>query len=168
MISSYFMDVPVYRVSSERYYKEMDKFVNKEIFRNPDHIEQQKEFFRHNPDHESRFREYYQGKYGGAWNYNEIVGYIQLHFLGSQIRGEYWGLAAKRITRTRKKTFEWKTHKLAHELDIPRNASNADIYEKISAYLSICEKELNGRHIDTTRFRTIGPYVDWVSLRRNV
>jgi hypothetical protein len=167
MISAYFMDVPVYRVEHERYYEQMEEFISKGLYSNPERTELQKEFYKRNPGHETIFREHLQNKYGGAWNYNEIIGYIQLHFLGSQIRGEYWGQTAKRIIRTRKKSFEWKTHKLAPELEIPRDSSNSKIYEIILNYLSHCQKELKGRYIDEAHIRAIGPYVDWNSLRRN-
>ena len=41
-------------------------------------------------------------QFGGAWKYNEIIGYIRLHFLGNQIRGEYWGVKAMCQVRTRR------------------------------------------------------------------
>ena len=40
-------------------------------------------------------------KYGGAWRYNEIVGYIQLRIRGNKVRGEWWAVRAERILRTR-------------------------------------------------------------------
>ncbi len=57
--------------------------------------------------------EHLNNKYGGTWEFNEVIGHIKLHFLGNQIRGEYWKVNAKRIVKTRSKTLEYATHKLA-------------------------------------------------------
>ena len=103
-------------------------------------------------------------RYGGSWQYNEIVGWVQLFFLGSQIRGEYWGVDAKRITRTRKKQFEFKSLKLVPEIDIPHAATNSEIFGVVQDYLSECQKKLKHRYIDTSRLELIGPYVDWRRL----
>jgi hypothetical protein len=109
--NTYFYDLPVYRLPSSQYYDGMNKYVT-------DHPEMMGEFYRREPDlkitEDIRLRK----KYGGRWDYNEIIGFIRLHFLGTQIRGEYCAVNAKRITRTRNKVFEYKTHKLAPEINL--------------------------------------------------
>jgi hypothetical protein len=57
--------------------------------------------------------------YGGQWIYNEIIGFVRLYFDGSQVLGAYFRTSAKRISKTRKKTFEWIAHKLAPEVELP-------------------------------------------------
>jgi hypothetical protein len=110
------------------------------------------------------FQEHLVLLYGGAWEYNEIIGYIQLHFLGSQIRGEYWQIKEKKIRGTRRKIFEYRTWKLAPEINIPSGASNSEIYALVRKYLNDCAKELKGRYIDVSRLEAIAPHVDWRGL----
>jgi hypothetical protein len=165
MAGIYFLDIPVYRLSEDRYYSEMHLFIDEKMYPGPpEHDEIMKRFHSRSPDQERSFREHLRAYYGGAWDYNEIIGYIQLHFLGTQIRGEYWQIKGKRIQRTRRKVFEWRTWKLAHEIDISTGASNSEIYALIREYLADCARELKGRHIDVRRLEAIGPYVDWRGL----
>lgn len=165
MTGIYFFDVPVYRLPEERYFSEMNVYADKIIYSGPpQHLEMLKKYYADNPERESSFRSHIQQSYGGTWEYNEIIGYIQLHFLGSQIRGEYWQIKGKKIQRTRRKVFEWRTWKLAPEMDIPASASNQEIFSVVQQYLAACGKELKRRHIDSRRLEAIGPHVDWRSL----
>ncbi len=165
MNSPHFLKIPIYRLSQDLYYDERDKFIEKEISdsRSSQYVA---EFYRQNPNEEERDRERLRNKYGGAWNYNEIIGFIELHFVGTQIRGEYWLTKGKRIVRTRKKVFEWKGHKLADEMEIPSNASNEKIFSIVQEYLNNCRKELKNRYIDTSCLEVLGPYLNWRSLMR--
>ena len=168
MVGTYFLDIPVYRVSKDRYYSEMDSFIQNSMYPGPPgHDDELRQFHSRNPDQKTAFHEHLRQRYGGAWNYNEIIGYIELHFLGNQIRGEYWQVKAKRIQRTRHKVFEWRTHKLAPELDVPYEALNPQIYALVREYIADCAKELKGRYIDTSKLEVIGPHVDWQALLRN-
>ena len=94
----YFFDVPVYRLARKRYEDELEKSINKAMC--PHEMEQA--FYEQNPKRAMAFRDDMQKIYGGCWDYNEIIGYIKMHFLGSQIRGEYFGVKAKRIVKTRR------------------------------------------------------------------
>jgi hypothetical protein len=130
----------------------------------PEAIKKKQEFHKRYPGHKLLYEECLIKNYGGQWDYNEIIGFIRLHFVGRQIRGEYHGLDSKRITKTRKKLFTFKTWKLANEIDIPINSNNNEIFSIICDYIKDCEKELKKRYIDSTLFKVIGPHVDWVSL----
>jgi hypothetical protein len=154
---TFFFDVPVYRLTEERYYKERDEYINSYMYSDAMDLD----FYKRNPDQETLRKDHMQHAYGGCWIYNEIIGYIRLHFLGSQIRGEYFGVKAKRIVRSRRRTMEWQAWKLAPEVGVPLGASNAKIYELIQQYLKDCQRELRGRHIDTEILDTIAPHLDW-------
>ena len=80
--------------------------------------------------------------YGGAWLYNEIIGYIRLHFLETQVRGEYYAIRRQRIVKTRRKTLEFRTWKLAPEREIPNSASTEIIYSIVLEYIHACRTEL--------------------------
>lgn len=165
MWEKYSLDIPVYRLALDKYEKEREQYVEEQMYGKPPNIDNQmKEFHKREPGMKQQFEHHLWQRYGGSWNYNEIIGWIQLHFLGSQIRGEYWAVKARRITRTRKKTFEFKSWKLAPEKEIPHSASNSEIYEVVLGYIDDCRKELRRRYLDTSRLEMIGPFVDWRSL----
>ena len=165
MKENYFYDVPVYRLSRERYYKDMDKYINKNMYSgSPNHIKMTEEFYRKEPSQKLAQEDRLQISYGGAWEYNEIIGYIRLYFFGTQIRGEYWGVNAKKIVRSRKKFFEHKTWKLASEIELHWDPDSSSIFSQILKYLERCKKELKNRYIDTRNLEVVGPYVDWKSL----
>lgn len=95
---------------------------------------------------------------------NEIIGYIRLYFFGNQIRGEYWAVNSKRVVKTRKKILEYKTWKLALEIDLHWEPDSSSIFLQILKYLERCQKKLKGRYIDTCNFKAIGSYVNWKSM----
>ncbi|MBA2587607.1 MAG: hypothetical protein H0U98_03185 [Alphaproteobacteria bacterium] len=105
-----------------------------------------------------------ENSYGGPWRFNEVIGHIRLNFLGSQIRGEYFGVSAKRVLRTRKKLFLYKTHKLAPEVSLPFKASNNQIWDAVQEYIEDCRSELRGRYVDAELLSTIGPHIDWQKI----
>jgi hypothetical protein len=80
----YFFDVPVYRLREDRYYDERDRYIDNAMFPpSSPYSERLREEARKNPN--IAFKDHLQNSYGGPWRYNEIIGYIRLHFLGSQI-----------------------------------------------------------------------------------
>ena len=161
----YFYDVPVYRLNKELYYRDMDKYIEKNMYSGS--ARQRKvmeDFYKTEPEQRQSTEDRLRQSYGGAWEYNEIIGFIRLYFFGTQIRGEYWSVDSQRVVRTRKKTFKYKTRKLASEIDIYREPDGPTIFSKILEYLDRCKKELRGRYFDITHLKTIGPYVNWKSL----
>ena len=143
----YFFDLPVYRIPRERYYEERETFLDKHSSSKGD----------------SAIRDHLQRVYGGPWEFNEIIGYIKLHFLGSQIRGEYFAVRRKRIVRTRRKLLEFQTWKLAPEISV-NPESSVTILESIYSYIGACRKEIPRRYIDTEMFDALAPFVNWKAL----
>jgi len=161
----HFFDIPVYRLPSEKYYREREAYVEQTLFPNdfPD-SDQLRAQDKADPSKNAFMRDYLEKKFGGCWRFNEIIGYIRLHFLGSQIRGEYYGVAKKRIVRTRTRTLEYLTWKLAPEVGVPHPVTQDGILGAIWEYIEDCRKELRGRHIDTSMFEFLAPHIDWVSV----
>jgi hypothetical protein len=162
MAVKYFYDLPVYRLSNSAYDNERAHYIDeyvKEAFGGlsplPDHVANLKQ----------HIGQHFYDKYG-PWCFNEITGYIRLHFLGSQVRGEYFAPAKKRCVKTRTKVFIHKTHKLAPERGIPAEATNAEILGVINSYVDDCRRELPRRFIDDEWLRRIGPMVDWRRILR--
>lgn len=150
---SYFFDVPVYRLPEEAYYAARDLYVAEVM-----------DGTRRSAEADRAFKAHLEKGYGGPWTYNEIIGYIKLFFMGSQVRGEYFQVDAKRIVKTRTKTMWLVAHKLAPELEIPRAADSAEILAVIRRYLKNCERELPRRYVDLEMFDAIAPYVNWRQL----
>lgn len=163
---NYFYDIPVYRLSSEKYYEELKAYKNKHLHdgRNEDDKKLKEQFYEKYPEKKANFEEHIFKNFGGQWEYNEIIGYIKLYSVGNQIRGEYFQIDKKRITKTRKKVFEWKCDKLVPEISFYRSETNEEIFNNICKYLNDCEKELNNRYIDLDNFLKIGKYLDWKKL----
>ena len=160
-----FFSIPVYRLAEDKYYKDQQAYVDKIMFPGPHRYDEDRRIFNEKyPEQKQNFEQHIINNYGGAWSYNKVIGWIELHFLSSQIRGEYWRVNVKRIARSRKKVFECVTWKLAAEIDIREESKNKEILSLIYEYLSDCKKELKGRYIDTSIFDNIGKHVDWRSL----
>lgn len=155
----YFHNLPVYRLERAAYYADQerrasafvdslgysDAAVRKQLF------EQMKQH-----DHDKH----------GPWDFNEIIGHVRLHFMGSQVRGEYFCNRKKRHTLTRTKVLLYSTHKLAPELDIRGEATNEEILNVILEYVEDCRKEEPRRHFDDRWLRNVGPFVDWRGILR--
>lgn len=167
MASWYFCDLPVYRLPEERYYAERDTFIDQIIFRSglPDEaILRQRE--RRDATVNDGIRDHLQRTYGGCWRFNEVIGQIRLHFLGTQVRGEYFAVGKQRIVRTRTKTLEYRTWKLAPEIDIAAPYGNSEVLGAIRQYIADCQKQLPKRFIDTSMFEALAPHVDWAAVFR--
>lgn len=158
-----FFDVPMYRLTEDEYIAAFERQREKGL--GPEGMATLRKLEQENPDFEARRRELLLDSYGGPWQFNEIVGYIRLVFMGGQVRGHLWMVRKTRIERTRRKTLFFRSLKAAPEIDLPRDASNLQIYEAISEYLGRVQAENPKRYIHTLMFDRIGPFVDWRALR---
>ena len=163
----FFYDIPVYRLPKDQYYAERDRHVDLVMYgTHPEDRKTRQAFYERNPDNKINFENHLQKSFGGPWIFNEVVGYIRLHFLGTQVRGELWMVDKKHIVKSRTKLIIWQTHKVSYEEAFPFNASNEQIYRAILTYLDRVKKELKGRVVDTELFERVGQFVDWNALRR--
>jgi hypothetical protein len=167
MANRYFFDLPVYRIDRETYYRQRERHIDAILFPpDSDYSEELRKREKEDPSINVGIRDHLQRSYGGCWEFNEIVGYIRLHFLGSQVRGEYFAVRKKRIVRTRNKVLEYLTWKLAPEVDVGYPFTSATVLAAIRRYIEDCKKEVPGRFIDTKRFDAIADFVDWAALYR--
>ena len=159
----YFHDLPVYRLTEDAYYAAREKYAADFVA----------DTFRHGggtPESIKRLTESMkQHDYDkhGPWRFNEIIGYVRLHFLGTQVRGEYYAVKRSRHVLTRTKTLVYHTHKLAPEHQVPRDATNEEILQVIREYVDACRREEPRRHLDDSWLRTAGRFVDWNSVMRS-
>jgi hypothetical protein len=163
----HFYDLPVYRLAEVAYNAASDKSVAdfvENTFRNTDRSSERVQ--KAIKQLTTNMKQHDYDKFG-PWRFNEIIGYVRLHFLGSQVRGEYFAVSKKKVVLTRKKTLIYQTHKLAPELTIPRDATNEQILNVILEYVDRCRKEEPRRHFDDALLRKIGPFVDWNAVMRS-
>jgi hypothetical protein len=164
-----FLILPVYRVSSENYYIQREEFVERNLYgsNNAELNLLARQVHKEQPQVKLQSEAILRNSYGSAWDFNEIIGYIKLHFVGTEIRGEYWAVKSKRIVKSSRKEFEYKTHKLAPEISIPQKASNNRIYGIVISYVKSCRLELKNRYIDDSQLKIIGPFVNWRKLMQS-
>ncbi|MCZ2722974.1 hypothetical protein O1D97_15475 [Marinomonas sp. 15G1-11] len=155
--------LPVYRLTREEYYAKRDQFSEKAIFGGHDG-EFKREYAKKDPIWYSTYKMHLDTSYGGAWDYNEVIGYIELHFMGNQVLGSYWQDNKKRFVKSRKKQFVYQTHKLCAEKSFSRKSTREEIYGVVLAYVESCRKELKGRYIDDSTLLGLGKHIDWISL----
>jgi hypothetical protein len=152
-------------LTGDNYNKQRRQYIDNAIFpKNFPDSDALRKLDEKDPSQNAVFREHLQKSYGGCWRFNEIIGYIRLYFLGSQIRGEYYGVRKQRLVRTRTKKMEFQTWKLVPEIDIPFPTSNKEIFCTVNEYLDKCKKALPRRYIDTSMFEVIAPYINWRKL----
>jgi len=103
MSDKYFFDIPVYRIREEEYYEQRETYISEKLLEGPLTKKEYEKFYSDNPGLKRKAEDHLIKVFGGPWTFNEIIGYIRLYFTGSQLRGEYWKVDAKRIVKTRKK-----------------------------------------------------------------
>ncbi|MEM0907031.1 MAG: hypothetical protein AAGJ94_06685 [Pseudomonadota bacterium] len=153
----YFFDLPVYRLNRHRYFAQLDHM-----------LQRQYTSTRYGPSEEMKqwYKEHQFDRFG-CWQYNEIVAYIRLHFVGNQIRGEYFSAEKKRSRLSRSKLFVFRDWKLAPEISLGEYSclDNASIWAKIQEYIERCREELaKGRVIDDEMLHRLGPNINWKAL----
>lgn len=142
----------------DKYYSEMERDFNRVLLDTWD-----EGFIASHPDLVDGFRRNHRVIFGGDWEFNEVIGFIKLFFMGTQVRGEYWSTKPSRKVKTRKKDFEFKAHKIVTECEI-RQKTNEDILAAIEEYLTRCKQHLKNRHLDLREFKALKDHIDWMSL----
>ena len=161
----YLYDLPIYRLGSSTYHDDMNARIQRTL-------DPWRQITGNEPPRDVADRAS-QSQYEmfGPWEFNEIIGYIRLHVLGSQVRGEHFSAEKTRNSLGRKKVFVFRSLKLASEVEIGgfgREFSSHDVWEAIQKYVTRCQKELKkGRVIDDRLLIAIGPHTDWLAVIRN-
>lgn len=156
----HFFDLPVYRLQEDEYFSQREQRIQRKMYASREDRAHYARF----PDSAMRRRHSLEQEYGGTWIFNEIVAYIRLHFLGYQIRGEYFHAYRERVVRTRSKHFEWVTHDVSPEISLDRDACDLEIFFGIQQYIEDCRERLPQRYIDDSLIETLGPYMGWRAL----
>ncbi len=157
-------DVPVYRLTKEKYESQQTDFIEKE--QKLCEGKYGEEAHRRYPELKIQTESHLWKNFGGNWLYNEIIGFVRLFFFFNEIRGEYFQVEAKRIVRTRRKSFLPIGYEETYPERIPQGSSNQQIFQLILKFLGRIqhEKKLKNRYVDTSILENIGPHVNWNAL----
>jgi len=160
-MEKYFFDIPIYRSSIEKHTQELDDDKNKRLqnivdIHGSDVIHS--ESYKWIGDHFDRTQWY-------PWRYNEVIGWIRLYRLGSQVRGELWFTNAKKIRRDLKRKRIFYIGK-AFERYLHKNMSSNEIFETICSELEYQKKQppMKGRYLDMNMFLRTGRFINWKEL----
>jgi len=157
MTEPYFFEIPIYRCDQSTHTNEMKNSEEKLV----------DEFHHFNSkSHEDRMRNYFHNSKWYPWRYNEVIGWLCLYIMGTQLRGEIWFESSKRINKgIRKKKFKWVGKAFEHNI---RNRSESDeIFTEFVEVLEQLKSKDNffrKRHLDLSVFKVNGRFINWVEL----
>jgi hypothetical protein len=103
-----------------------------------------------------------------CWEYNEVIGFIELYILGNQIRGTLYFVDSKKIRKDIKNKKIVESGKL-FELSV-HNFTSSEIFNYLLEELKQAQSnnnKLKNRYIDFSGILKIGNYVDWRGLIKN-
>src|SRR3954468_6324633 len=119
----YFLDLPIYRLSLDQHTAELEAAKKKSLAPLEAHKKTAPESY--------KIAERWFDQYDWyPWRYNEVIGWLRLYALGSQIRGELWWVKAKRISRGMRKSFFYVGK--AFESSFRDGHSNAEIAGEVA------------------------------------
>lgn len=137
-----FFEVPIYRCSKSDH---------------SDYMKSEEQKWE-SPDNFHQFKWY-------PWKYNEIIGYLNLHIMGSQFRSDVWFIERKRIDKGLVKK-KFKLLGKASEKEIPKGKSSSQIFNFVIENLEQLNKtkEYKKYHFDLKTLKVAGQFIDWVEL----
>jgi hypothetical protein len=100
-------------------------------------------------------------RYIAPWRFNQVVGWVRLYKLGSQLRGESWFMNVKHSGRQVSKK-QFSLHGKAFELHIWPDQTSKEIFEAIVENLRRFQKSSSRRiFLDLECLENLGSFIDW-------
>lgn len=155
----YFHDLPVYRISRDRYRQELERRVADFVEKCTDEYTTTRSIRLVR----TGISEHYWKK-DGSWRFNEIVGYIRLHILGNYVGGTYFSSVNSRCAKTRTKVYLHCDEPFPAGRPVPLGVNNSEILAIINQYVGDCRKRLHRRYLDDEWLDCVGPMVDWNTI----
>lgn len=154
----YLFELQVYRLEKSCYYAQMKAYIEKANAKMKERID------KIDPNQTMPSDDkYLRKKYGGDWQYNEIIGFLKFYQYGAnQIRCEYWETDSSRKDKIRKKLFVKKSDSYCRE-PFSKNDSNADLAKSMLSAVDHCEVILKKkkRYIDKELFTNTVHHITW-------
>ncbi|QOJ19404.1 MAG: hypothetical protein HRU77_01055 [Gammaproteobacteria bacterium] len=157
MRAEYFFEIGIYRCSPDKYYKELKE--GKDKF-----LEPLKKIKSISPDSYQNAGTFYDLNHWPMWNYNEVIGWLKLYRLGSQIRGELWFINSRRIRRGARKKFS-NLGKI-FEISFIESQSESEIREEVSSAIQRAAEKppIKGRYLDRQCFDLVYTQLCWKNI----
>lgn len=150
-------EIPVYRVSKERFYDEKEKRMAQSST-----TEKTEEEYKDYRDWLLRYHSWFKWN----WRYNQIVGYILICLDRKGVRYYLATPMQKRISYLSQPRLMLSPSTVGSRY-ITKNISSQDVYVKILEDLKLLQKTdsfLKRRFLDLEAFTNVGQYVDWIGL----
>jgi hypothetical protein len=153
----YFFDIPIYRCSPDQH----TSWFAEEKRKSLQPFEATRETA---PESLAISKQWFGEWHWYPWRYNEVIGWLRLYALGSQVRAELWYVKAKRIVReTRKKIFF-----VGKEFEISFRSvdSNPEIGKVVLETLRNLKRQslYRKRYVDLECFEVVSQHLDWKGL----
>lgn len=150
----YFLDLPIYRLTLDQHTAALEEAKKKYLAP----LEAQKEAAPESYVHADRWFDAYHWY---PWRYNEIIGWLRLYALGTQIRGELWFVKAKRITQGMRKRFFYVGK--AFESSFRETHSNEQIANGVEKAIRqfLQERRMKRRALDLECFEVAASVLNW-------
>ena len=143
-------ELPIYRVTKEKYNHELHKYVKKYKQFNPD------------PEIEIKLNVGLQKDFGGDWKYNEIIGYLEFYIIANDIRCAYYQGFNKIARKNGKRLFQIYDDTVTKSI-IKNSYTNEKIIESINWMIEHCKSQdmFKKRYINTKIFDNMIQFIDW-------
>lgn len=158
MINDTFFEIPIYSCDQNELAQHVKNTVDHDMA-------QVKDFG--NGFWQKQWEEEYQRR---MWpvRFNALVGYIEVHIVGTQLRADWWFTDKKKIFAAAKDrgVIRW-VGKLIEKGYSTQSMTSAEIFNDFRSAIVHAvktENRLKRRFIDYSAFDRIGPYVDWLSI----
>lgn len=151
MNDTIFFEIPIYRCTIEKHSEETQRNYQKFA----------KKCYQKS---EEDMRDFFYTNLWHPWKYNDVIGFLNLHILGSQLRAELWKVDKKKYNGgiTLK---PFKNNGKSLELNIPKDLNSKQIFDFILKKLEkLNKKEFKKRHLDLEAFIRVGEFIDWKDL----
>ena len=155
-------EIPIYRCSAAQFVDKMERDTKKHL----KWLEQTSGATRDAAPRTFKISEkYFRDTYGGPWQYNQVIGWLQICAFNKIISGELWFIDAKRIYQ-KLTSKHYVKRGTVFELDHCNDKSSEAIYQMILAEIETIRRKppFAKRHLDLTLLQRLGTVIDWQKL----
>jgi hypothetical protein len=150
-----FFEIPIYRCSLEEHSKELENekeaYVKRNNWTNEDSLA-------------IRFTRLFEEREWYPWRYNEIIGWVRIFRLGSQIRGELWGVSQRVSRKLVKKKFFYIGKLFEYSIAFKlKNLTNKRITQIVKDEIKsgLVGSKFERYHVDWENYERITRYFSW-------
>jgi len=153
-MENYFLELPIYSMSREKYEEKLKEKMDKEKLT----IQTSK----NDPNYEL-IMETYKNIWYRTWDYNQIIGYVRFYKEKNVIYGEIWMINKKRIPlKLDCKYFKYEESNPEWGYKLGECKTSRDVFELFCKIIPNDSTEfLKKYYIDLDYFKRFGKYVDW-------